>query len=97
MSLSASRLAGVIAPDLENRMRTDLLAGSIVSYPNLTKFCADIANSIANAVVAEVTANAQIIFSGAAVGAGSFNIPGTGGTSTPVTGSGSFSGTAGVS
>lgn len=60
MSLDATRLANAIAPDLESQIRTAILSGSAVPYPNLTAFCQAVASSIATKVVAEIAANAAL-------------------------------------
>ena len=57
MPLSATRLSGVLGPEIETQIRSFLALGS-VPYPQLTSFANALGKAIADKVVLEVTANA---------------------------------------
>lgn len=57
MSLSSSRLASALTPDIKAAF---LLAGA-ANIPQTDTFCESLANAIASKVIAEITANAIVL------------------------------------
>lgn len=55
MAMDVGRLKAALAPDIENRIRSALLNNDQTPYPNLTAFSNELAQSIAQQVISEIT------------------------------------------
>lgn len=60
MALNSATLKAAIKPDLEQKMRTYILAGDMTPYPELTNFCEAVAESLANKIVDHIKTNAEL-------------------------------------
>lgn len=59
MSLDASRLAGVLGPEIESQIRSALTLGP-TPYPRLTQFSEALAQAIASKVLEEIVNHAEV-------------------------------------